>query len=386
MTILRLLLAPGWPDSAANLPWALLDAHGARRDSGDCAPSGWPAATELELVLPAGRTLFTAVKLPDGQRDPTPQLIGFALEDQLANDPSANLYLAGKLLGDGRRQVILTEAAPVRRAVAMLRQLGRVPDRIVPEEALLPLPAAGWALAALASGWLARLPQAPCWLPAGSEAALLPTLAAEVDGPLTLHGEAETLAEWLPVHEAVRLAPFDWRHGLADGSADFATGELAARHFSRRWAPLARKLGLVAGVLIAAQLTLLLGELGWSAWQKSRLTERSKTLSTAWLNSPALPGMATLPVTRAVDKLRLARGLPARDDGLALMGALARVAGTELTVQRLNYENGRLELSVAALPPASLPRWRAQLAERRIALTQQRGENGSQQLIVTREP
>jgi len=386
MTILRLYLTPGWPDDAVNLPWALLDAQGARRDSGDTAPSSWPAASELELVLPAGRTLFTEVRLPDGQREPTPQLVGFALEDQLANDPSANLYRVGRRLDDGRRQVALTEAAPLKRAVAMLRQLGRTPDRIVPEETLLALPATGWALAALGHGWLARLPQAPCWLPAGSEAAWLPALAATAEGPLTLHGEADNLAEWLPVHEAVRLGPFDWRQGRADGSVDFATGELAARHFSRRWAPLARKLGLLVAALIAAQLVLLLGELGWTAWQKSRLTERSKALSAPWLSSPALPGMATLPVTRAVDKLRLARGLPARDDGLALMGALARVAGTELSVQRLNYESGRLELAATAVPPASLARWRAQLAGQRIALTQQRGENGSQQLLLTREP
>ena len=46
----------------------------------------------------------------------------------------------------------------MRRAVAMLKSAGRLCDRILPEESLLPLPARdGWSVARGADGWLLRL-------------------------------------------------------------------------------------------------------------------------------------------------------------------------------------------------------------------------------------
>ncbi|XLM20313.1 type II secretion system protein GspL, partial [Chromobacterium piscinae] len=157
MTTLRLYLRAGWPDSEPGLPWALLGARGELAAQGDSAPGGWPKADHCELVLPAGRTLFSEVKLPDAVKQPTPAVIGFALEERLGNDPGANLYALGEALPDGRRAVAVTEAAGLRRAVAMLKSLGRLCDRIVPEECLFsPPPVGGWSVTRLADRWLVR--------------------------------------------------------------------------------------------------------------------------------------------------------------------------------------------------------------------------------------
>ena len=62
MTTLRLYLRAGWPDSEPGLPWALLGARGEVSAQGDGAPAGWPRADRCELILPAGRTLFTQAR------------------------------------------------------------------------------------------------------------------------------------------------------------------------------------------------------------------------------------------------------------------------------------------------------------------------------------
>src|SRR2546422_1030532 len=97
MTTLRLYLRAGWPDHEPALPWSLLGSKGEARAEGDAAAGCWPIAEQCELILPAGQTLFSTVKLPPGVRDLNATLIGYAREEQLANDPAANLYALGPL-------------------------------------------------------------------------------------------------------------------------------------------------------------------------------------------------------------------------------------------------------------------------------------------------
>ena len=148
MSILRLMYRPAWPDSETALAWVLLGERGERLDGGDDEPAAWPRAGETELVLPAGQTVFLRAALPRASRERMQAAAGYALEERLANDVQANLYALGPAAG-GEHGVAVTEAFGVRRAVAMLRSLGRTPDRIVPEETLGPA-TEGWQLAAAA--------------------------------------------------------------------------------------------------------------------------------------------------------------------------------------------------------------------------------------------
>ncbi|MBM2885117.1 hypothetical protein JFK97_12020 [Chromobacterium phragmitis] len=396
MTTLRLYLRAGWPDSEPGLPWALLGARGELAAQGDSAPGGWPKADHCELVLPAGRTLFSEVKLPDAVKQPTPAVIGFALEERLGNDPAANLYALGDAAADGRRAVAVTEAAGVRRAVAMLKSLGRLCDRIVPEECLLPPPpVGGWSVTRLADRWLVRAASPfAASLPRGGaalEQALFSSLlTAAAPGRLQLSGvdSADELLSRLPgwQGETARGEAYDWRSGRCHGRFDFAQGELAANRRWRDWAPSLKRAGWLLGGLLAAQLALTLSQSAWYAWQRYSLSQQIRSAATPWIGGQALPGSSALPMLRAVDKLRLSHGQPARDDLVELMGALAAVAGRDLQVRQMEYEAGRLRLQVAEVPTESLARWRKLLAARQIMLDAASSQPGGKQLVVAREP
>lgn len=396
MTTLRLYLRAGWPDSEPGLPWALLGARGELAAQGDSAPGGWPKADHCELVLPAGRTLFAEVKLPDAVKQPTPAVIGFALEERLGNDPAANLYALGDGLADGRRAVAVAEAMSVRRAVAMLKSLGRLCDRIVPEECLLPAPPKdGWSVTRLADRWLVRAASPfaaslPCGGAVLEQALFASLLAGSSPARLQWSGvdSADELLSRLPgwQGEATRGEAYDWRSGRRHGGFDFAQGELAANRRWRDWAPSLKQTGWLLGGLLAAQLLLTLGQSAWYAWQKHSLSNQIRAAATPWIGGQALPGGSALPMLRAVDKLRLSHGQPARDDMVELMGALAAVAGRDLQVREMEYESGRLKLQAADVPAETLARWRKLLSARQIMLDAASTQPGSKQLVVAREP
>lgn len=396
MTTLRLYLRAGWPDSEPGLPWALLGARGEPSAQGDSAPAGWPRADRCELILPAGRTLFTQARLPASVKQPTAAMMGFALEEGLINDPSANLYAIGGELPDGSRAVAVTEAFPVRRAVAMLKSAGRLCDRILPEESLLPPPARdGWSVARGGEGWLLRLSATrAAWLPycgETTEQLLFARLAAQLPpASLTVCGAeaAGLIGSRLPAWqgEPKQLAAHDWRQGLAQQAFDFANGELAANRRWRDWGPALRRTGLVLVGLLAAQLALTLGQAAWYAWQKQSLSADIRAAAKPWIGGQAMPGSSALAMTRAVDKLRLSHGLSARDDALELMGALAALSGRDLQTRSLSYDGGRLKLQVADVPAETLQRWRGQLAAKQIRLDVTATQQGTKELSLSREP
>ena len=387
MSILRLYLRTGWPDSEPGLPWALLDAQGQCQRHGDDVPAQWPRANQLELVLPAGMTLFTRVALPDG-RELKPAVIGYALEEQLGNDPAANLYVLGGKASDGQRHVAVCEAAPVRRAVAMLRQLGWLADRIVPEEILLPLPEADeWLLAFGDGGVLVRCDRDQAFylrITQPEQALLLlPRLAANgMPARLRIMGEIPPAIaqQW-----ACESAPaYDWQQGVARG-VNFANGELAADKHWRKWRPVLRRSAGIALGLLVLQTLILLGQWGWLSWQKQQLSKEIRTLSQP-LVPQALPGSAALPMLRAVDRLRLAHGESARDGMLALMGELAQVNREQIQLQTLQYDSGRLAFVAPQLSAEQVKSWQALLAARQIRLLRGEKNEQGQQWLLSREP
>lgn len=391
MTTLRLYLRAGWPANDPALPWSLLGGKGDPLAEGDDAPGRWPHAEQCELILPAGQTLFSTVKLPPGVRDLSANLIGFALEEQLANDPAANLYALGPLTADQNRSVAVTSAPAIRRAVATLRTLGRLVDRILPEETLAPAPRTGhWQLAAAQHGWVLQQSASTMhFLPHGEVGeSLLASLAhGAVNGlPLSVLGDAGALT--LPSHlEPVHMeGAWSWRSGLAPAHAfDFAQGDLAANRHGRIWKP---ALVASAKILGIATLILLLGSLidsGRWAWQKKQLQQKLTQLSQPWLPNPAPGSSVGLAMLRKVDELRLAHGQAARLDPLPLLAVLADAAGNMPSIRKLEAEPGQLRLETGPIPVEQLAAWQARLTDKHYALASRPSAAGGVQLILSAE-
>ncbi|MGL6071786.1 type II secretion system protein GspL [Craterilacuibacter sp.] len=385
MTVLRLMLRSSWPDSEPGLAWALIATSGEQLQAGDDAPAHWPKSNSTELILPAGQTLFTRIKLPQASRERQLAAAGFALEEQLAGDPAANLYALGGMAG-GLNAVAVTEAFALRRAVAMLKQLGRAPDRILPEEMCVPEPLPGqWVLARAAGGRILRRSHTQaCVLPDGvvGDALAARLLAEGAPESQRLCGDVAALADI--AQEKTEAA--GWQTARGATPYDFARGELASNRLWRAWAPALKSSGLIVAVLIAAQLALLLGEAGMLAWRKHRLSSDIRTLTQPLLGTQALPGASALPLLRAVDRLRAERGEAVRDDALYLMARLGEASGNTLSLSVLESEGGRVALQAPALPDETFARMRTQLAGAGIALNKRSGEGGVREWILTREP
>lgn len=386
MTILRLFLAPGWPDSGAALQWALLDGKGALQAHGHDEAARWPAAEQCELVLPAGQTVFRSVRLPAGLREVNATVIGFALEEQLANDPAANAYALGGNAKDGERPVAVSALQPLKRTLAALRTYGRLVDRVVPEEVFIPSPPAGrWQLAALQGGRVLRADAVSShFLPYGAVGNAL--LGALAPSPLQLHGDAATLD--LPSGlEGLLSGPApSWRHGLVPATPfDFAQGELAANRSSRVWQPALRHSARILALGTAVLLLGALADAGHWAWRKQALQRELQQATQGWL--PAQPPGSPLLLAglRKVDELRLAHGQPARLDPLALLGTLAAAGVNPGSLHKLNAQAGRLELETGPLAPEQLAQLSARLAERQYRLSSRPSSAGGWQLTLSVE-
>ncbi|WP_028537150.1 type II secretion system protein GspL [Paludibacterium yongneupense] len=395
MITLRLFFDDGWPDAVPVLDWTLLASDGEPARSGQGAVGDWPDARVHELVLPAGRTLFARAALPASTRQSSGALLGFALEERLLNEPSANLYLAGSIAADGQRELAATEAAGVRRALATLRAMGRAVERVLPEECLLPLPPAGdWSVAATRHGYIVRCGElAAHFVPAGELALPLLTRLLRNDAPhavracgaeaLELMSEAAALADWQGA-----LSPLperDWRHAAATQSGDFARGELAPRPGWGVWhAPLRR-----AARILALTLLLVVAGAGvrtaWLGWQSARLASQAGELARGLVGGAVATDQLARRALLAVDRLRLARGLPARDDALEAMGALA-ASGGGVRAQTIDYHDGRLTLRVVPPAVSELAAWRERLAQRRYVLQTRPLGADAMEIQIIREP
>jgi general secretion pathway protein L len=165
----------------------------------------------------------------------------------------------------------------------------------------------------------------------------------------------------------------------------FAHGELAADRQWRALAPTLRRAGVIVAAVVLAQTLLACGQWGWYAWQKKSLQQQIRQQIQPWAPQ-AVAGSSALPMLRAVDRLRVSRGLPARDDMVTAMAQLAEVNRGQLKLVSLRYDSGRLAFQAPALTTEQAQAWQAQLAARQWLLSSSQNEQGQREWVLTREP
>lgn len=362
-----LLLRLYQPVDGPALLWVLRGADGQLLATGT-EQTDWPVADQVELILAAGRTRFTRLVLPAGVSASETDALAFCLESGLLNPPGDNLYLSGALADcPGCVWVALTAALPLQSLLSRLRSQGISPDRIVPEEMLLPLPDNGfWAVSQRPDGWMIRQGL--------TEAGFLPTaaasLAASIRLPaagLWLHGPVDLPPHW-EQQPCQTTSAVDWRLASLDAGVNFACGALAPRRAKRQWQQAGRRVVLLLLLLCATEYLLSAAELGWQTWRVSRL-RRAIVAEASGFGVPA--GHADQPLRSAaavLEQQRLQRGLPPRLGALQLMSALDSVAGDSLHLQHIDYRGQRLLLQAEPVAMPLLQRWRGRLSQQRLLL------------------
>jgi general secretion pathway protein L len=360
MDTLRLYL-PAGPVTTA-LPWALRDGSGQVRASGE-ATDPWPVAHETELVLGAGRTRFVRGHWPVGALRNQDAALGFALEPGLINDPGDNRYRLVETDG----WVALTAAAPLSQLESLLQAQGLELLRIVPEEMLLPVPAAGqWSLAALADGWLLRQAVGQGQFVPQSLAALAGTLGLPEQG-FCLYGRTGLPSPWLSVQQST-AAPYCWRTAPAHAAINFASGRRTLRQVGRRMCQLLWRMAWMLVLLLVLASACDLAELGFLKWRQWSLG-RQMVAQAQLMAAPARHASQALALsTVQLERVRAQHGLPLRRGALSMISTLEQALGAGLRLESLDYRTQRLHFRAQPLSETQLQRGRSVLAQHRLRL------------------
>ncbi len=124
-------------DDWSELPWYGFAAEGALSAQGASIPAELPKAGALEIVLPARRVSVHSLTLPVQAGKHLDALIAQALEDRLLGDKADALIIPGPQHGTERR-VWVCSRRWLESGLERLAAAGQNPDRLLPEQELLP--------------------------------------------------------------------------------------------------------------------------------------------------------------------------------------------------------------------------------------------------------
>ncbi|MCX7170788.1 MAG: type II secretion system protein GspL [Proteobacteria bacterium] len=391
---LRLLIPTEWPVAESACEWALLNAQGLPLQRGKSEARHWPAADHCEVVLSAEQCLLLQAQLPKGARSRPTEVIAYALEEQLINEADAEHFVVGDAPADDATlatPVWVISRSRLKTILAALSTLERVPQRIIGEIQLAPLPSGGWSVCLRhdnATGFVRLGLEAGCAfdltevrtppleltlaLTAARQNNRLP-LAIDVYSARskTSPFDAETASAWQSsLGVPVRLAgEYHWRDAPGRAARNLMSGEFAPpRSAHAGWGSFkpALWLGLTAFLLYSL---FSLGEWFWLEQQSQALREQMASIFRAAYPQAQNIVDPPLQMQRLNDQLRRARGQLGSTDFMPLLAAASEALGGSGRVRNLGYEDGRLELSLLLPDAATVERAQKALTSRGLAVT-----------------
>ena len=385
---LRLLIPAEWPGQEAACEWALLNAQGMPLQRGRSEARHWPAADACEVVLSAEQCLALQAQLPKGARSRPPEVIAYALEEQLIGETDAEHFVVGDAGGDGPTPVWVIARSRLKSILAALAALERPPQQIIAEQQLTPLPAGGWSVCLRndnASGF-ARLDtesgfafdlndprQPPLELQLALHTGNNPPLFIDVYSARskTSPFDQEAAGAWqASLGIPVRLAgEYNWRDASSREARNLLSGEFAPpRPAHAGWGSFKPALWLGVGALLLYSL-FSLGEWFWLERQSQQLhQEMLESFRAAYPQAQNIVD-PPLQMQRLNDQLRRARGQLGSTDFLPLLAAASEALGGQGRLRNLGYEDGRLEMTLLLADPAALERAQKALTSRGLAAT-----------------
>ncbi|MBV2234660.1 MAG: hypothetical protein KUL75_03850 [Sterolibacterium sp.] len=399
-TLLRLYLPASWPGQQTACEWQLLNASGVQLQAGNSEPRHWPAASHCEVLLTAEQCLLTSLDLPKAARARTPEIIGYALEEQLLGDVASEHFVLGNPLPASPARPVTDTATVANTAVwvisrsrlqtllATLRALGHVPQRLISELQLLPMshpdhwalclkPGRGFLrtaneagcnldLADDASGKRLALPaELQLMLAAARKAGTQPA-AIEIFTAPDLNLDATQIEDWqerlgLPL----RLAgAYRWHNLPAQTARNLLTGDFSPpRKTGEGWDVL-RPAALLGGLCLLIYSLFSLTEWAWLNHEKNRLQQQM----TAQFRS-SFPQAQTivdppLQMQRLHDQLLRERGQSGAGDFLSLLATASSALPDSSQLRLIAYAANRLELTLTLADNQQLEQLRENLTRR----------------------
>lgn len=399
--LLRLLITADWPSQDASCEWALVDVAGKPLQRGHSEPRHWPAADECEIILSAEQCLLLAANLPKGAKSRLPEVISYALEDQLIGDADADHFVAGDRDADRMTPVWVVSRARLKVLLAALNSVARGPRRACGEIQLAPLRSGHWSVCLREQagggpvvGFVRTGTEAGLALSGFGEPSAINTPPLELQlalqaaraggsppAAIALYGVPGTDAE------SARVMAASWQAVLAIPVTcagdyiwheDAAAARTARNLLTQDFAPPRRAqdglgsfrpallLALAAGILFAL---FSVGEWIWLARVGGQLQQQmAATFRTAFPQSQA-SAFPPLQMQRLYDQLRREQGQLGATDFLPLLATATESMAGLGTLSKLGYEDGRLEFTLMLAKGKSAEAMRDLAKSRGLAVT-----------------
>lgn len=366
--ILRLLApATDHPGPDAAFAWTLASGAGAVLREGRSPLAEVPRADRVELVLPASRVLFARLALPKVSAGTLRELLPFAVEDRLLDDPSQAHAVTGAVNARGETLVAVVDRRWLGALLGVLRATGFAPARVLAESAFLGAATAPWTVV-LAAGHGVLVEEdghgSAFDPPSGAapplalrialdEASARDARPATLDVAVEPGVKAPDAAAWsealgLPV--TVRNLEARFARAAAPGAIDLLTGE-----FATTASPLGNfRLPRVAIGLAAAIALAQFGFTAADAWrlgnERSRLeAEREAIFREAFPEAKTIVDPA-LQMRRNLDALARAKGESGASEFLSQVSAAA--LESPAPARRIAWDKGKLEVTRGEAPAA----------------------------------
>lgn len=354
---LRIFLPPiERPDPLTRFAWMLFDGKRTLLREGTSMLAEIPRGDDVEAVLPASRVLFARLKLPKVSPATIRELLPYAVEDRLLDDPSHIHAVAGARDAKGETIVAVIDREWLEAMVGALTRAGHRPHRAWPEGSLLAGGHADWNLVwGRSRGMLVDDDGVSATFDHDDSPALplalrvsLDEAAARGDRPEVVRVHTEGGAP-LPAIErwstdaGVRFSPGTQWEKLAQGepargAVNLLQGEFSPRR--SRAARLPRAAVMLAAAIAILQLAFVAIDAARLQRERSRLEARRDAIfRDAFPEAKAIVD-PELQMSRNLAALRRDHGIPVKDEFLGKLSRAAQEPGPP--VSAVEFANGRL--------------------------------------------
>jgi general secretion pathway protein L len=381
MNVCRIRLGRDFPDSG-RFEWALVDDRGSVLESGssDLAPP--PRGRPCEAVLAPELVLLERVSMPAAQQRRLQPALRFLAEDSIVPDP-ARVHVAAA--ATAQKDVVcvgIVDREWLVQALGRLERAGIEPVGAYPETLSPPLEPGAWIVVCSGEESFVRVGELegfaldsagdgepPVALSLALEAARaagtapqrLVLRAAQGAGLPDAARWTETLG--VPVESG---APWRWAQARPRPRLELLQGEFAARGTGGAWRESLRRPALLAAALIFVASVGIAADWALKSAERDRLQAEMRSLYRQSFGEAAVLVDPPLQMSRALAELRLAAGQGSASDFVALLNAVAEHMPEPRAqrVEAIDYENGRLSLSLRARDPGQAAALAAQLRSR----------------------
>lgn len=377
MSQIEILIPEQWPGSAdASFTWLMRSPQGALQRSGASPLGKIPSADKTFLILPAARVQLHTVRPPTKNRKKFMQALAYSLEDRIMAEPESIHAAAGKQMENGDVPVAVIDHAWLNDILGRLQAAGIRPIGAEVDMLLTPPSSEGvWTLVWQAGhGYVRTGLFSGFALDGGTMQEPPPALGLSAQKPAGIRLISSETPPDIHAWSAILGVPvqvIDEASGIpcgGDNQLNLLQGKCALSGKRSDWRPLLRAPLMLAVAVLVLHVGLTVTDWALLKYEKSRLNaEMEHSFRNSFPEAKIIVD-APLQMRRNLEALRQKAGKTSPDDYLPLLARAAPHLGSQASIRRIEYQQGKLKIDLT-LPEAESQALRSRLPDAQIEST-----------------